>query len=233
MTSMFGEKRFRYLIFALSVVVSCLSSNAVAAPPVLKFLGRDPIVLSWPTNVPSFALETRTEDGTNGTWAEWPVRPSVLGTNYVVTNTYAESARLFRLSNWPQQLCNSQMRQISIAFRVWEGDNSDRYPFHVPLKFGGTEELRDLGPDGFDSNTFMHFQVMTNELSLPAILVCPGDLGRMAAADFESLAATNVSYRLRTGDDVYEDQPGIILMVCPIDGNTLYCDGSVTNGVNY
>ena len=226
-------KRFHFLIVALNMVFPCVSWNTLAAPPVLTYSGRDPVVLSWSTNVPSFALETRTEVGMNGAWAEWSMRPSVLGTNYVMTNTYGESIRWFRLSNWPQLRCNSQMKQIAIAFRIWELDNNERYPFHVPVSLGGTRELRAIGPDGFDSNAFKHFQVMWDELYTPSNLVCLGDLNRVAATDFENLTATNVSYRLRTGDDVYEDQPGILLMVCPIDGNTLYCDGSVTNGINY
>ncbi len=94
-------------------------------------------------------------------------------------------------------------------------------------------ELRALGPDGFDTNSFMHFMVLSNCLSATSYLVCPGDIARSAATNFAGLGPENVTYRLRTGDTVTEENPGEVLAVCPIDGNTLYCSGSVTNGRGY
>jgi hypothetical protein len=52
---------------------------------------------------------------------------------------------------------------------------------------GGTKEF-DTGAD-----TFRHFQVMSNELSMPKILICPEDT-RVAAASFARLKNQNVSY---------------------------------------
>ena len=43
------------------------------------------------------------------------------------------------------------------------------------------------------ADTFRHFQVMSNELSTPKILVCPADT-RVAAANFVRLKNQNVSY---------------------------------------
>ncbi len=92
-------------------------------------------------------------------------------------------------------------------------------------------ELRAIGPDGFDTNSYLHFMVLSNYLSVTSRLVCPGDTARDAATNFASLRPENVTYRLRTGDTVTEDHPEEVLAVCPIDGNTLYCDGSVTKGM--
>ena len=92
-------------------------------------------------------------------------------------------------------------------------------------------ELRAIGPDGFDTNAFLHFMVLSNELSVTWRLVCPGDLVRTAATNFAGLRPENVTYRLRTADTVTETNPWEVLAVCPIDGNTLYCDGSVTKGI--
>jgi prepilin-type processing-associated H-X9-DG protein len=109
----------------------------------------------------------------------------------------------------------------------------DRFPFHVPTNSGGTAELRAIGPGGFDTNTFRHLLVMSNELSTPVILVCPGDLSRNAATNFQDYGPENVTYRVRSGDEVNDTNPTEVPAVCPVDGNTLFCDGSVTNGIRY
>jgi hypothetical protein len=45
--------------------------------------------------------------------------------------------------------------------------------------------------------------------------------------DFGRLTAANVTYRLRSGTNIGDTHPREILAVCPVDGNTLYCDGTV------
>jgi hypothetical protein len=57
----------------------------------------------------------------------------------------------------------------------------------VSTNSGGTKEF-NTGPD-----TFRHFQVMSNELSTPKVLICPQDV-RIAAANFVHLKNQNVSY---------------------------------------
>ena len=83
--------------------------------------------------------------------------------------------------------CVNNLKQCGLAFRIWEGDNGDKYPMDVPLAKGGTKEC-DNGAD-----TFRHFQVMSNELSTPKILACPADT-RTAADNFTRLKNQNVSY---------------------------------------
>src|SRR5437868_11870475 len=80
--------------------------------------------------------------------------------------------------------CISNLKQIGISFKLWSGDNNDRFPFNTPIKDGGTMELCRLGDNGFDANSFLHFQVMSNELNVPKILVCPTDSGRSLATSF-------------------------------------------------
>src|ERR1041385_4057709 len=55
--------------------------------------------------------------------------------------------------------CVNNIRQIGLSWRVWEGDNNDKYPMQVPETNGGTMEFI-TGP-----NAFRHFQVMSNELN--------------------------------------------------------------------
>jgi len=131
----------------------------------------------------------------------------------------------------PQKVaCLENMEQIGLAFRTWSVDHGDRLPFQVSTNSGGTLELCDRDSDGFDKNAFLHFAVASNELSTPKILVCPGDHSKRPATDFGILRASNVTYRLRSGSNVNYTNPAEVLAVCPIDGNTLYCNGAVKEG---
>ena len=123
--------------------------------------------------------------------------------------------------------CSNNMKQIGLSFRTWAIDNNDNFPFNVSTNKGGTLELCLLGSDGFDRNAAFHFQVMSNELSTPKILVCPADSKRQPAPDFLSLRPANVSYQVRSGPNVSDTNPDQVLAVCPIHNNVLRCDGSV------
>jgi len=76
--------------------------------------------------------------------------------------------------------CINNLKQLGLAYRIWEGDNGDKYPMAVFNINSGAD-------------TFRCFQVMSNELSTPRILVCPADT-RTAAANFIRLKNQNVSY---------------------------------------
>jgi competence protein ComGC len=68
-----------------------------------------------------------------------------------------------------QAACQSNLKQIGIAFRTWEGDHGDKYPMSVPKDKGGSLEY------GAGREMFRHFQVMSNELNNPKIMLCPSD----------------------------------------------------------
>jgi competence protein ComGC len=76
--------------------------------------------------------------------------------------------------------CASNLKQIGIAFRLWEGDNGDKYPMAVSVTNGGAMELVATG------NVAACFRVMSNELSTPKILVCPQDTRRVWATNFST-----------------------------------------------
>ena len=85
--------------------------------------------------------------------------------------------------------CISNLKQIGLAYRLWEGDNNDKYPMFVSVTNGGAMELTATG------NVAACFQVMFNELSTPKILVCPGDKEHVMAADFgAAFTSKNISY---------------------------------------
>jgi prepilin-type processing-associated H-X9-DG protein len=109
--------------------------------------------------------------------------------------------------------CVNNLKQDGIVFRIWEGDNGDKYPMAVSTNKGGTMEYAE------DGNAFRHFQVMSNELSTPKILVCPAD-DRTPAASFAKLKNQNVSYFV--GLDATDVRPQMLLTG----------DRNVTNGLS-
>jgi prepilin-type N-terminal cleavage/methylation domain-containing protein len=90
--------------------------------------------------------------------------------------------------------CVNNLKEIGLAFRVWEGDNGDQYPMAVSTANGGASQLV-----GSSANTapgagsFIYaFMVMSNELSTPKILLCTSDANH-------TTAATNFSPQLTGG----------------------------------
>ncbi|MEO6184039.1 MAG: hypothetical protein ABIP71_13225, partial [Verrucomicrobiota bacterium] len=77
--------------------------------------------------------------------------------------------------------CVNNLKQVGLSFRIWAGDNNDRYPMQVSTNDGGTSDW--LATAIAAANTFRHFQVLQNELGTPKVVVCPSD-ERTAAANF-------------------------------------------------
>ncbi len=149
--------------------------------------------------------------------------------------------------------CVNNLKQVGIAFRIWEGDNGDRYPMAVAVASGGASDYLIHGGNqntagtpatGGVYNPGVVFMVMSNELATPKILACPSDtLHNVPATNFTYQdvlqivtaptattkaaalsASTKVSYFV--GADATEADPqGILSGDCNI-GNT----GSTGNG---
>ena len=101
--------------------------------------------------------------------------------------------------------CTNCLKQIGLACRVWESDHTNLYPMQVSGPNGGTMNFI-TGP-----NVFRHFQVMSNELSTPYILICPAESDRMRAraTNFDFLGNSNISYFV--GIDANDTNPQLIL----------------------
>lgn len=99
--------------------------------------------------------------------------------------------------------CVNNLKQCGLAFRIWAGDNDDKYPMDVSMTKGGTKEYV-TGAD-----TFRHFLVMSNELSTPKILACPDDTERAATNTFARLSNRSVSYFV--GLDANDSNPQMFL----------------------
>jgi hypothetical protein len=85
--------------------------------------------------------------------------------------------------------CVNNLKQVGLAYRLWAGDNGDKFPMQVSTNIGGTMELVQSGA------AYSHFQVMSNELSTPKILCCPSDTWKTRAINFDAtLSDANISY---------------------------------------
>ncbi|MGC9941818.1 MAG: prepilin-type N-terminal cleavage/methylation domain-containing protein [Verrucomicrobiota bacterium] len=93
--------------------------------------------------------------------------------------------------------CVNNQKEASLAFRIWEGDNGDKYPQAVSTASGGASETVEHGstPSTFNSYGAANvFCVMSNELSTPKILACPSDIRTLVnqpATNFYQIAIPN------------------------------------------
>ena len=75
--------------------------------------------------------------------------------------------------------CVNNLKQVGLAFRIWEGDNGDKYPMSVSSTSGGAQEWIQYGSTptlaSKGLNPGMVFMVMSNELSTPKVAYCPSD----------------------------------------------------------
>ena len=109
--------------------------------------------------------------------------------------------------------CANNLKQVGVAFRVWEGDNGDKYPMAVSTLDGGALENVWSALNTFIGNQYgvtNVFTVMSNEISNPKLLACPADAGKSAIgywtnANFQA----NVSYFV--GGDASDTYPQMVL----------------------
>lgn len=136
--------------------------------------------------------------------------------------------------------CVNNLKQVSLAMKIWAGDNNDRYPMAVDTSQGGSKQYvtqggsvstpsqTSISPNGL-TNVFC---VMSNELSTPKVIFCPSDTRGNGAASAFIQVATNISFTSYfICGDAADTYPQMILTgdrnVClnstpttPIPGNT-------------
>jgi prepilin-type N-terminal cleavage/methylation domain-containing protein len=94
--------------------------------------------------------------------------------------------------------CVNNLKQVGLAFRLWGGDNGD----HYPMAYVGNAQypLVNYAAAGASwpttGNTLQYqytiFETMSNELSTPKIIVCPGDT-RNPATNFTTSLDTKAT----------------------------------------
>ena len=102
-----------------------------------------------------------------------------------------------------QKVCSNNLKQIGLGFRIWAGDSRDKFHFREPIKNGGTKEFVET------EEVFRHFQVMSNELQTPKVLICPTDSRQPAVNFANAFSNTNISYFV--GVDADESNPEMLL----------------------
>jgi len=88
--------------------------------------------------------------------------------------------------------CVNNLKQVGLAFRVWGGDNGDRYPMAIGFATGGaSENVRHGTTAAGKLNPIQPFMVMSNELSTPKVTYCPSD-------SYQPIAPTVFNYVIGT-----------------------------------
>jgi competence protein ComGC len=96
--------------------------------------------------------------------------------------------------------CLNNLKQVGLAFRVWEGNHGSRYPMQVAAVSGGANDYLSHNSGtatpnapccGYTLVPGIAFIVMSNELSTPKVLFCPSDNIHTANSGY----ATNFSYQ--------------------------------------
>jgi type II secretory pathway pseudopilin PulG len=84
--------------------------------------------------------------------------------------------------------CMNNLKQVGLAFRIFQQDNGE-YPMHYSTK--------DFDGPGYasDKQMFMYFKSLSNELTIPKFLICPMDNQRSIATNFDvDFNSSHVSY---------------------------------------
>ncbi len=83
--------------------------------------------------------------------------------------------------------CLNNLKQMGVAFHTFAHDHNSRFPMQTPAREGGS--LNFVNTPG----AYHHVQVLSNELVLPALLICPLDK-RSPAVNWARLRNANLSY---------------------------------------
>ena len=88
--------------------------------------------------------------------------------------------------------CANNLKQVGLSFKIWAGDQGDRYPMAVPSAQGGVRDT-DIGKRNLtvylppSAGVYRIFQVMSNEMTTPKTVYCPAewDNARQQATVFD------------------------------------------------
>jgi len=89
-----------------------------------------------------------------------------------------------------QAQCAHNLKGIGNQFHFWADFKDGYFPMSLSQVIGGSEEFST------GTNAWRHFQVMSNELSTPKVLMCPKetDHARFLATNFIFLNNSNLSF---------------------------------------
>jgi prepilin-type N-terminal cleavage/methylation domain-containing protein/prepilin-type processing-associated H-X9-DG protein len=115
--------------------------------------------------------------------------------------------------------CVNNLKNVGLAFRIFATDNNDRFPMEIQVADGGSQEYNDK-----PASNYYHWQVLSNELSTPKIIICPSDAGKIDATNwtknFIDKFAKGQSHSYSVGLNAAETYPQSFLST----------DRNITNG---
>ena len=111
--------------------------------------------------------------------------------------------------------CVNNLKQVGLSFRLWGGDNQERYPMGVTFANGGPAlaaagDTLSSVPVANAQYMYRAFAVMSNELGTPKIVLCPSD-GRTLRTNFGNNFDNNLAVSYFIGRDADETQPQMFL----------------------
>ena len=129
--------------------------------------------------------------------------------------------------------CVNNLKQIGLSFRLWEGDNGDKFPMQLFANQGGAADYisRSTTPGPGPSTPspyapWAEFQIMSNQLSTTKIIYCPSDnLHTLAITNFAAITGANLSYFVN--GDAIESDPQLVMT-----GDDSIGAGGAGNGVS-
>jgi hypothetical protein len=86
--------------------------------------------------------------------------------------------------------CLNNLKQIDLGFIMYASENNGKFPIQTPVTNGGTMDFLAR------NQTFPHYQKISGYIRDMSLLICPTDKNRRAAANYENLTDTNLSYFL-------------------------------------
>ncbi len=85
--------------------------------------------------------------------------------------------------------CLNHLKQIGLSFNVFAFDHENSFPMALPTAKGGTAD--EVGT----TNVYRHFQVLSNELQLTKLLICPCDSQRLrGTSSWAELRNVDIDY---------------------------------------
>ena len=101
--------------------------------------------------------------------------------------------------------CISNMRQVSLGFRLWSDDRDFRYPWQLDPADGGTRAVTEA---------WKHFGIISNEIVTPRVLHCASDGEKKLAQNFSAgpegfALLKNAALSFAVGTEAREDRPSM------------------------
>ena len=85
--------------------------------------------------------------------------------------------------------CVNNLKQVNLGFRIWSNDHGERFPWQEYQPIGIVQAPASATASSVIGTQFgsliAAFQTISNELTVPKVLVCPTDVNKKKAIAFE------------------------------------------------